>query len=48
MKQRSTQVQIFDSPHQQAFLTAVPPNPPSKEAIKKAEFVDKTYVWKSR
>ena len=22
------------------------PNPPSPEAIKKAQFVDKTYVWK--
>ena len=22
------------------------PNPPTKEAVKKAQFVDKTYVWK--
>ena len=24
------------------------PNPPTKEAIKKAQFVDKTYVWTGR
>ncbi len=24
---------------------AKPPNPPTKEAVKKAKFVDKTYVW---
>ena len=24
------------------------PNPPSKEAVERAKFVDKTYVWKSR
>ena len=44
MKLNSTQKQTFESPHQQAMLT--PPNPPSPEAIKKAQFVDKTYVWK--
>ena len=44
MKLNSTQRQTFESPHQQAILT--PPNPPSPEAIKKAQFVDKTYVWK--
>jgi hypothetical protein len=47
MKQKqslsSTQQQIFESPHQQAILT--PPNPPTPEAIKKAQFVDKTYRW---
>ena len=24
------------------------PNPPSKEAVKRAKFVDKTYHWKGR
>ena len=24
------------------------PNPPTKEAIEKAQFVDKTYVWKGQ
>jgi hypothetical protein len=27
------------------FLTAIPPNPPTPEAIKQAQFVDKTYKW---
>jgi len=27
------------------FLTAYSPNPPTPEAIAKAQFVDKTYVW---
>ena len=36
-------IMTYDSPHQQAMLT--PPNPPSPEAIKKAQFVDKTFVW---
>ena len=42
----STQPQIFESPHQQAILTR--PNPPTPEAIKKAQFVDKTYVWSGK
>ena len=45
MKQRpSMQPQIFDSPHQQAILTK--PNPPTEEIIKRAQFIDKTYIWK--
>jgi len=27
-------------------LTAIPPNPPTPEAVAKAQFVDKTYQWK--
>lgn len=27
-------------------LTAIPPNPPTPEAVARAQFVDKTYVWK--
>ena len=42
----SIQPQIFESPHQQAILTK--PNPPTPEAIKKAQFVDKTYVWNQK
>lgn len=45
-KETSTQPQIFESPHQQAFLTR--PNPPTPEAVKKAQFVDKTYVWSGK
>lgn len=33
----------FSSPHQQAMLTR--PNPPTPEAVEKAQFIDKTYVW---
>jgi hypothetical protein len=43
--QNSTQQPTFESPHQQAMLT--PPNPPTPEAVKRAQFVDKTYVWKT-
>ena len=25
-----------------------PPNPPTAEAIKRAQFIDKTYVWKQK
>ena len=35
----------FETPHQQAMLTR--PKPPTEEAIKKAQFIDKTYVWKA-
>jgi hypothetical protein len=42
----SIQAQTFESPHQQALLTALKrPNPPTPEAVAKAQFVDKTYVW---
>ena len=36
----------FETPHQQAMLTR--PNPPTEEMIKRAQFVDKTYVWKQK
>ena len=42
----SIQQQIFETPHQQAMLTR--PNPPTEKAIKKAQFKDKTYVWKAK
>ena len=29
-------------------VPAIPPNRPTKEAIEKAQFVDKTYVWTGR
>lgn len=38
------QAQTFESPHQQAILTR--PNPPTEEMVKKAQFIDKTYIWK--
>ena len=27
--------------------TPKPPNPPSKEAVERARFIDKTYIWNS-
>ena len=45
-QQSLTQQQTFESPHQQAILT--PPNPPTPEAIEKAQFKDKTYRWNGR
>ena len=45
MKQNNlNRQQTFESPHQQAILTR--PNPPTEEMIKKAQFIDKTYIWK--
>ena len=42
-----TQPQIFENGNYEhpwyKFLNK--PNPPSKEAVKRAEFVDKTYHW---
>ena len=46
LKKNSIQQQTFSSPHQQAMLT--PPNPPTPEAIEKAQFKDKTYRWNGR
>jgi hypothetical protein len=41
-KDHSIQRQIFKA-EQDAYLKR--PNPPTPEAIKKAQFVDKTYHW---
>jgi len=51
--QTSTPVQTFEDYGFAYFyeqpdgtmLTAIPPNPPTPEAVAKAQFVDKTYVW---
>ena len=39
-----TNKKVFESPHQQAMCT--PPNPPTPEMVEKAQFIDKTYIWK--
>ena len=55
--QSSMPQQTFESPHQQAILTSdylaycmelKRPNPPTPEAIEKAQFKDKTYRWNGR
>ena len=49
-KKTSTQPRIFSYPidNGNSHIYAVAPNPPSPEAIKRAQFVDKTYVWKEK
>jgi hypothetical protein len=52
-KKSSTPVQTFEDygfayfyeQKDGSFLTAIPPNPPTPEAVEKAQFIDKTYVW---
>ena len=50
--QSSTQPQTFDHPifnavlYVESGLYAIKPNPPTPEAVAKAQFVDKTYQWK--
>ena len=43
VRKTSMQQQIFKA-EQEAYLKR--PNPPTAEAIKRAQFVDKTYIWK--
>ena len=38
--------QQISKAEQDAYL--IKPNPPTEEAIKRAQFVDKTYVWKTK
>ena len=45
-KQNSTQPRIFDGGYEHPWYKYLNrPNPPSKEAIEKAKFVDRTYQW---
>ncbi len=44
--QNSIQPRIFDGGYKHPWYKYLnKPNPPSKEAIEKAKFVDKTYHW---
>jgi len=48
--QSSTQPQIFDGGYvhpwyKHADNKLIKPNPPSKEAVERARFIDKTYYW---
>lgn len=40
------QHQQSSTPHQTSNLKR--PNPPTEEAVKRAQFVDKTYQWQGR
>ena len=46
VKRNLTRQQIFDYDSFEEKLTR--PNPPTEEAIKRAQFVDRTYVWKQK
>ena len=45
LKPNSTQPQTFEHPWYQYLKR---PKPPTKEAVERAKFVDKTYVWKAK
>ena len=45
--QNSTQPQIFNGGYEHPWYKYLnKPNPPSKEAVERAKFVDKTYHWR--
>ena len=37
---------LYIRPEEDPYTYLVAPNPPTPEAVAKAQFVDKTYVWK--
>jgi hypothetical protein len=47
-KSNSMPQQIFEHPWYAAADKLKRPNPPTKEAVERAKFVDKTYVWKAK
>jgi len=50
-KMNSTQQQIFNPGPEITYgeqVELLKPKPPTPEMIKKAQFVDKTYVWKQK
>ena len=38
----------FNKDEKKRAIELVKPNPPSKESVERAKFVDKTYKWRSR
>ena len=48
LRNNSTQPQIFDGGYEHPWYKHLKkPNPPTKEQIEKAQFVDKTYEWRT-
>ena len=46
LRPNSTQPPIFDGGYEHPWYKHLnKPNPPSKEAVERAQFVDKTYQW---
>ena len=48
LKQMTSSTQRQTSEQVRQYLTLKRPNPPTPEAIKKAQFVDKTYKWSGK
>ncbi len=51
LRPNSTQPRIFDGGYEHPWYKKVnkqliKPNPPSKEDVKRARFIDKTYKWR--
>ena len=36
----------FNTKQEEQAVRLIRPNPPTAEAVKRAQFVDKTYIWK--
>ena len=54
LKKNSIQAQTFEE-YQEAFNKVIDyqaslkrPNPPTEDMVRRAQFVDKTYVWKQK
>ena len=43
-----TQISKHEVVHESELSRLDRPNPPTQEAVRKAQFVDKTYSWKKR
>jgi hypothetical protein len=46
LHQKNSIQQQISKAEQEAYL--IRPNPPTEAAIKRAQFIDKTYVWKTK
>jgi hypothetical protein len=44
--QKNSIQQQISKAEQEAYL--IRPNPPTEAAIKRAQFIDRTYVWKTK
>ena len=48
LRNNSTRPQIFDGGYEHPWYKYLnKPNPPTEEQIEKAQFVDKTYEWRT-
>ncbi len=47
-QQQTSKIYSYPIDGGNSSIYAVAPNPPTEEMIKRAQFVDKTYVWKQK